>query len=131
MRQFEEFGKVMAVIFGSRKQNDWEKFEKELNEAALKFTSFETETVEAMSLQELETKVLRHPTLLPEQKKMLADLLYEKMLFYTEKNELEKSDALKRKCAALYQDFMSGLTENEFNLDLHYKLEFLKKMHWK
>ncbi len=126
MRQFEEFGKVMAVIFGLKKQNDWEKFEKEIAEASKKFTDIEICHAETLLLPDFEKEVLTSPALLPAQQKMLADLLFEKMNYYFEKGETGKAKDLKNKCLLLYQKFLDDLTQNEFNLDVHYKLEYLK-----
>ena len=128
MRQFEEFGKVMAVILGLKKQNDLEKFEEEVANASQKFTTLNINYVEGLSFDVFEKEVLQSPTLLPDQQKMLADLLYEKMLFYLEKNENTKAFDIKNKCSALYTVFSENLTANEFNLDVHYKLEFFKTL---
>jgi len=128
MRQFEEFGKVMAVIFGLKREKEWEKFEKEIAEASKKFTSLEITYVENLPIADFEKEILNHPALLPGQQKMLADLLFEKMNYYIEKNEQEKNTHLKNKCLMLYQKFTENLTQNEFNLDVHYKLEFLKRV---
>ena len=49
LRQLEEFGKVMAVILSFKKVKDWDNFEKEIREAALKFTTFEIDNVESLT----------------------------------------------------------------------------------
>ena len=127
VRQLEEFGKVMAVILGFKKQNDWDKFEKEIHDAALKFTSLEINDVEKLDEVEFENQVLNSPTLLLDQKKILADLLFEKLNFYAEKNEEENYLALKAKCLKLYQHIQNNHTDNEFDMNVYYKLEILKK----
>jgi len=128
MRQFEEFGKVMAVILGFKKQNEWEKFEKEISDAAKKFTSFDIDYVENLSFEDFEREISAAPSLLPDQQKILADLLYEKMWYYKEQNDDEKFSDLKMKCLSLYKKFSENLTQNEFNLDVHYKLGVLKEI---
>jgi len=128
MRQFEEFGKVMAVILGFKKQNEWEKFEKEISDATKKFTSFDINYVENLSVADFEKEILHAPSLLPDQQKILADLLYEKMWFYKERGEEDKFSDLKFKCLSLYKKFSDNLTQNEFNLDVHYKLGILKEL---
>lgn len=128
MRQFEEFGKVMAVLLGLKKQNDWEKFKEEIANAGKKFTPFEMDIVESLSLPDFEAQVLHNPVLLHDQQKMLADLLYEKMEFYANAGEAEKYTLLGKKCLLLYTQFTSNLTQNEFNLDVYYKLQLLSKL---
>lgn len=127
VRQFEEFGKVMAVIFGLKRQQDWDKFEKELAVASEKFTSLEIDFVERLSVDDLAREVTVKE-LLPEQYKMLADLLYEKMNYYIQHGKSAEHFELLSKCLMLYQMFSQSLTQNEFNLDVHYKLEILKKI---
>ncbi|MGZ3919247.1 MAG: hypothetical protein ACXVNM_01255 [Bacteroidia bacterium] len=128
MRQFEEFGKVLALILGYKKQNDFEKFEKEMEEAVKKFTPFELQTIECLSINDFDKEVLNNKSLLPEQFKILGDLLFEKMKYYAEQGEEEKVEGLKEKCILLFRKFSENLTHNEFNLDVHYKLEFLSRM---
>jgi hypothetical protein len=128
MRQFEEFGKVMAVIFGLKKEKDWENFEKEIANATKKFTPFQIEHVEKLSESEFKNEVVASPSLLPDQQKILADLLFEKMNIYLEINNEEKYLDLKNKCLLLYKAYLNNLTQNEFNLDVHYKIDFLNKL---
>lgn len=127
IRQFEEFGKVMAVILGYKKKNEWEKFEAQIQEALMKFCSIEINEVEDLSITDFENKILQHPTLNFDQNKILADLLYEKMEYYEQIQNDEMKLNTKQKCTALYEKLSSELTQNEFNLDIHYKLSRLKK----
>jgi hypothetical protein len=127
VRQLEEFGKVMAVILGFKKQNDWDKFEKEIEAATEKFTNLEIKTIESLTITDFEKEVLNHPTLLLDQKKILADLLFEKLNFYAQNNNEEKYQSLKTKCLALYEHIQNNHTENEFDMNVYYKLAILKK----
>lgn len=127
VRQLEEFGKVMAVVLGFKKQNDWDKFEKEIQEATLKFTGLEIKNVENLTETTFEKEVLNYPTLLLDQKKILADLLFEKLNFYAQNNNEEKYQSLKTKCLALYENIQNNHTENEFDMNVYYKLAILKK----
>jgi hypothetical protein len=128
VRQLEELGKVMAVIYGSKQNAEWEKFEKEIAEAVMRFTSLEINHVESLDESAFSKNILKSPSLSSEQQKILADLLYEKLNYYLTKNETEKYLQLKDKCIRLYELINSDKTQNEFNLDSHYKLEFLKKI---
>jgi hypothetical protein len=127
VRQLEEFGKVMATILGFKKQNDWDKFEKEIQEATIKFTGLEIKNVENLTLTNFEKEVLNHPTLLLDQKKILADLLFEKLNFYAQNINEEEYQSLKTKCLAIYEHIQNNHTENEFDMNVFYKLAILKK----
>jgi hypothetical protein len=128
VRQFEEFGKVMAVILGYKKQNDWANFEKEIFEATQKYTSLEINYVEDLSHVDFEIEVLHNEKLSLDQKKILSDLLFEKLHLYLEHSNASGYINLKHKCIALYRFISGNLTQNEFNLDVYYKLDFLNKI---
>jgi len=127
VRQLEEFGKVMAVILGFKKNQDWDNFEKEMQAATLKFTTLELADVEKLTEAEFETEILNHPTLTQDQLKILADLLFERMNFYSVKGDEENYQKLKAKCVALYTHIQNNLLDNEFDMNVYYKLEMLKK----
>ena len=128
VRQLEEFGKVLAVIMGLKKQNDWDKIEKEIYDATQKFTSLEINHVEGLDAAGFETEILNHPALSPDQQKILADLLYEKLHYYLIKEDNERALKLKERCTSLYKHIQDNFTQNEFNLDVYYKLIFLSKI---
>jgi len=128
IRQFEEFGKVLALILGFKLQNDWEKFEKEIANAAQKFTPYEINDVEQMSIETFNERVIQNEKLNPEQIKILADLLFEKMNYFLSLGNDNKFSDLKNKCILLYKKYTEELTQNEFNLDTHFKLDYLNKI---
>lgn len=127
MRQFEEFGKVLSLILGFKREKDWEKFEKEVQKAFNQFTSLELEQIERLNETAFETEIIHHPTLSFEQKKIMAALLFEKMNYYHETNR-DEYIALKLKCITLYSHIQTNFTQNQFDMDVHYKLEFLKNL---
>ena len=127
VRQLEEFGKVMAQILGFKKQKDWEEFEKEIAEATQKFIQRDLRQIEDLDGPGFDLEILKGSPLSFEQKKILADLLFEKMNFYAEKNDQEAYSRLKRNCLALYTYIRENFTENEFDLNVHYKLEYLHR----
>jgi hypothetical protein len=127
-RQLEEFGMVMAVLFGLRKNKDLTAYNKELALAFTKYSPFTPEQLEPLAREDFidqlnvqfgsNTKALH----------MLADLLYEKLNFYLETEETEKAKGLRIKCLYLYALLQENLSENEFNLDIHYRLNFLEAL---
>ena len=127
VRQIEDFGKAMALILGYKKIKDFEKYEKEMADTFNKFTALQLISVENMSLQDFENSILKVDELIPDQKKILGDLLYEKMMYYHEFFPSHNISMLKQKCILLYKNYQDSLTQNEFNLDVHYKLEILNQ----
>ena len=127
-RQFEEFGRVLALILGSKKEQDWEKFENEIEEATRKFTSLEIGHVEKLSDEEFNQDVLDRTDLSQDQKKILAQLLFEKLELYLSNGDVENFERLREKCYALYSHLKENFTTNEFDLDVHYKVEILRNM---
>lgn len=127
VRQLEEFGKVMAVILGYKKANDKEKFDQEIAESLKKFTNLEIDHLMAMTIPEFEKEVVQHPTLSTDQYKILAELLFEKLDSSKIWSPAIDPLLLKEKCLLLYQKIYTNLSENEFDLNVHYKLQLLTK----
>lgn len=127
LRQLEEFGKVMALILNYKKLQDWDKFENEINATSIKFTSIEINKLEKFNEADFKKEILNNTTLTQDQLKILADLLFEKLNFYAQKNDTMSYNNLKVKCVLLYKHIQNQLTQNEFDLNVYYKLEILNK----
>jgi hypothetical protein len=128
MRKFEDFGKALAILFQMKRDQEWEKFDKEISEIAKKFTSLELKNVELLDDMDFANDILQREGFEQENKMMLAALLFEKMTYYLETDEQNNYLNLKNKCLKLYEHIRDNFTENEFNLDVYYKIEFLKKI---
>ena len=127
IRQIEEFGKVLALIIGYKKQNEWTKFEEEIKNAIQKFSSLEMNEIENLNIDFFVSEIVNREGLSLDQKKIIANLMYEKLYFYLFKNETENYSQLKAKCLLLYLHLNENFTTNEFDLDVHYKLSMLQK----
>ena len=127
IRQIEEFGKVLALIIGYKKQNEWTKFEQEIKNAIQKFSSLEMNEIENLNIDFFVSEIINREGLSLDQKKIIANLMYEKLYFYLFKNENENYSQLKAKCLLLYLHLNENCTTNEFDLDVHYKLSMLQK----
>lgn len=125
--QIEEFGKVLSLIISFKKQNEWTKFEEEIKNAIQKFTSVEMNKIENLSIDFFFSEIINREGLSLAQKKIIANLIYEKLYFYLYKNDYENYSKLKAKCLLLYLHLNENLTSNEFDLDVHYKLRMLQK----
>ncbi len=127
-RQFEELGTVMAVLFGLRKNKDHEKYSREFALIFKKYTDLTSDEFETLTQQAFLQQVSAHFGSNTEKLHVLADLLYEKLNFYLETDEIEKARILHLKCRYLYTLLQENLSENEFNLDIHYRLNVLEKI---
>ena len=127
VKQFEEFGKVMAVIFGLKKDGNYPDFLNLIHEAVKKYTSTEIEFVESLNDDQLIESLATEKKLNDEQLKMLADLMYEKAEYYLAQSK--ETDAINcyKKAYSMYL-FLKNNATLTYSLDMHYKLEILKKM---
>jgi hypothetical protein len=127
VRQFEEFGKFIALVFGLKKDGKWDEIEKLINESASKFTSVDIEKIEAMSDAEL-AKIIS-PDQFPDEKlKMLGDLLYEKGLSYTALIKPDESENAFRKALLIYEYLKENALQLDFSLDMHFKINSIKQL---
>lgn len=125
-RQFEEFGKVLANLLQLKRQKSWEEFEKEMSTAFLTFAALNDEDLEVANLESFKSDFLFSEKLSFQQKKFVANLLFEKMNYNLERNNESTYRDLRKKCQLLYEKLKSDQTENEFDLDIHYKLKQLE-----
>lgn len=132
VKQFEEFAKVMGVLFGLKRDENFEELKKLINATALKYTQTEITYVEGLPDDELIHIVTQDKKLTDEQLKMLGDLLYEKGDYYSKFNNTNESEALNcfQKAKLIYS-FLQQYSTLNYSLDMHYKLEVLNKMGFK
>ena len=128
VRQFEEFGKFLAVVFGLKKDDKWPELEELINTSAFKYTNIEIEEAEKLEdadLIEILTKKysLKEPNL-----KMLADLLYEKGIGYSKQFKEEEANNNFEKAFVIYEYIQANSLEIDFSLDMHFKLTSLKQL---
>lgn len=128
MRQFEEFGIVIGVILGLKRNKEWEKFELEIDKAVKQFTSLELSELRELNLSEFETLIHSSTQLKPDQLKALADLLFEQSFAEQEKNNNKQAVDLLEKSLFLYTIYKNELTSNQFNLETHYRIELITKI---
>ena len=128
VRQFEEFGKVMAIILGFKHKGEWNRFAGEIEEAVKQFTSIELKEIKSLSQDDFETLINTNTNLKSDQLKILADLLYEQSFAEKEKADRNAQTELFKKSLFLYKLYKNELTANEFNLEVHYRIELLSKL---
>lgn len=127
-RQFEEFGKVLAQLLMLRRNSDPEKFQRELEEAVLKYSGSEISAIQRMNREEFSEQILASEQISLVQKKMLARLLFELLDASLASKTWPECEPLVNKCHDIYSFLQHNLTTNEFDLDVYYKLTFLKSL---
>ncbi len=128
VRQFEEWGKFLGIVFGLKANGMFPELEELINTSALKFTNIEIEAAENLPSENLietltENYQLKEPNL-----KMLADLLYEKGIGYSKQLNEEKANNALEKALIIYGFIKENSLEIDFSLDMHFKIASLKQM---
>ena len=131
VKQFEEFGKVMAILLGLKRDENYPKLFELINESIKKYTSSEVDYVESLINEQFIDILTIEKKLNDEQLKMLADLLFEKANYYfnsQQNSELKlKGINCYKKSYVIYL-FLKEQTTLTYSLDMHYKIEVLSKM---
>lgn len=128
VKQFEEFGKVMAVLLGLKKDGLFPESSNTIEGALKKYTALEIKYVESIANDNLIETLTHEKKLNDEQLKMLADLMYEKGEYYSLINSPENTSSNCYKKAFLIYLFLKENATLNYSLDMHYKLEILEKM---
>jgi hypothetical protein len=124
-RQFEAFGKALAMLYRLRKDKELKTHEIELLAAFATFTPYSLEQIEGSDQKEFERIIAADSSLTSEKLHNLADLVFEKFNLYMETGESTKANIMGLKSKFLYALLQNNLTENEFNLEVHYRLNLL------
>ncbi len=128
VKQFEEFGKVMAVILGLKRDGYFPELLNEIEKSLQKYTTLEIEFVESLPNKSLIETLTQEKKLNDEQLKILADLIYEKAEYYLSTNSPKESSTNCYKKAYLIYLFLKNNATLNYSLDMHYKLDILKNM---
>lgn len=124
-RKLESLGKALAMLKQLRNSKDYNPYHREFASVFITFTSLLPEQIESMDQKSFEAEITRESVYGSEQKHLLADLLFEKLHYYLENENHEQAKKLIEKCSFLYHLLQEDLTENEFHLEIYYRLSFL------
>ena len=132
VKQFEEFAKVLGVLLGLKREEDFHGINELIDSTALKYTQTEIVYAEGLANETFMNTLIHEKKLTDEQLKMLGDLLYEKGDYYSKINMDKEQEAFNcfQKSNIIYQFILHHATLN-YSLDTHYKLEVLSKMGFK
>lgn len=131
VKQFEEFGKVMAILLGLKRDGNSSELSELINESVKKYTSIEIDFVETINNEQLISALTTEKKLNDEQLKMLADLLFEKADYYSNAQQNSNSDINANNCykkSRIIYLFLKEHATLTYSLDMHYKLELIEKM---
>lgn len=124
-RQFEEFGKVLAAIIGLRKSQSFENYEAEMNLLLQKYAATGFRELESGDWKTFDQEVVLSEKISFLDKKIIASLLFDKIMYFRERHMYEQANELKEKCLLLLRFLKENQTENEYDLDIHFKLQQL------
>lgn len=127
VKQFEEFGKVMGILLGLKRDGKFSELSDLINESLKKYTALEIDHAESIDDENLLTTLTEEKKLNDDQLKMLADLLYEKAEYYMNSSQESLAINCYKKAKSVYL-FLKDHATLTYSLDMHYKLEILEKM---
>ena len=127
VKQIEEFAKVMSILLGLKRDENYPKLSELISESVKKYTQTELEFVESIEDDQLITILTDEKKLNDEQLKMLADLMYEKAEYYLNKSQELEATHCYKKAYSIYL-FLKENATLTYSLDMHYKIEVLSKM---
>ncbi len=119
VRQFEEFGKFLAVVFGLKKDNKWPELEEMINTSAFKYTNIEIEEAEKLENSDLIETLTQKYSLKEPNLKMLADLLYEKGMGFSKQFKEQQANNNFEKALIIYQYIQANSLEIVFSPVMH------------
>lgn len=128
MRQYEQFGIFLGIVFGLKKDNKWPELEELITTSAFKYTKIEIEEAEKLENNDLIEILTQKYSLKEPNLKMLADLLYEKGIGYSELIKEEEARNNFEKALIIYNYIQANSLEIDFSLDMHFKLNSLKQL---
>lgn len=128
VRQFEEFGKFLGIVFGLKKDNKWPELEELINTSAYKYTNIEIAEAEKLENKDLIEVLTGKFSLKEPNLKMLADLFYEKGIGYSKQFKEVEANNVFEKAYIIYEYIQANSLEIDFSLDMHFKLTTLRQL---
>jgi hypothetical protein len=118
----------MAIILGFKKSKEWELFEMEIDKAVKTFTSLELKDLIKKDEASFEKLINESTSLKSDQIKILADLLYERSFVSGNNGDTGEMINLLKKANYLFTLFSDTLTANDYNVEVRYRMELIRKI---
>lgn len=128
VRQFEEFGKFLGIVFGLKADAKFKELEELINTSAFKYTNIEIEIAEKLPNKDLIQLLTENYELKEANLKMLGDLLYEKGIGYSKQFKEDAAENAFQKALIIFEHINENSLEIDFSLDMHFKINSLKQM---
>lgn len=128
VRQFEEFGKFLAIVIGLKTDAKFIEMEELINTSALKFTNVEIKIAEGLPNKDLIQLLTENYELKEANLKMLGDLLYEKGIGYSKLFKEDEAENTFQKALLIFEFIKENSLEIDFSLDMHFKINSLKQL---
>lgn len=128
VRQFEEFGKFLAIVMGLKTDSKFVELEELINTSALKFTNIEIKIAEGLPNKDLIQLLTENYELKEANLKMLGDLLYEKGIGYSKQLKEVEADNAFTKALIIFEFIKENSLEIDFSLDMHFKINSIKQL---
>lgn len=128
VRQFEDFGKFMAIILGFRQQGQWSEHETKIKETLKQFTALEILSIEDLPNEAFFEQLQQKIKLNDDQLRITADLLYEKAYYYLQLNEWINAHNVLHKAEILYKYIIDINQSSSFDLDMNFKLRNIENL---
>jgi hypothetical protein len=128
MRQYEEFGKFLAIVLGFKAESKFFEMEELINTSAFKYTNIEVEIAEKLPNKDFIQLLTENYELKEANLKMLGDLLYEKGIGYSKQLKEKEAENAFQKTLLIFEYIKENSLESDFSLDMHFKMNSLKQM---
>ncbi|MBK7668804.1 MAG: hypothetical protein IPJ32_16585 [Sphingobacteriaceae bacterium] len=128
MRQYEEFGKFLAIVLGFKADSKFAELEELINTSAFKYTNIEVEIAEKLPNKDFIQLLTENYELKEANLKMLGDLLYEKGIGYSKQLKEKEAENAFQKTLLIFEFIKETSLESDFSLDMHFKMNSLKQM---
>ena len=128
MRQYEEFGKFLAIVLGFKANQQFAELEELINTSAFKYTNIEIEIAERLPDKDLIQLLTENYELKEANLKMLGDLLYEKGIGYSKLFKEKEAENAFKKALIIFEYIRENSLESDFSLDMHFKINSMKQM---
>ena len=128
MRQYEEFGKFLAIVLGFKANQQFAELEELINTSAFKYTNIEIEIAERLPDKDLIQLLTENYELKEANLKMLGDLLYEKGIGYNKLFKEKEAENAFKKALVIFEYIRENSLESDFSLDMHFKINSMKQM---
>ena len=126
IRQFQQLAKVMAALMGLRESRKYEEAIKEIDQVLDSWYDLDASRIDQLSAGELNELIFNNMNGNFEEKKAIAELIYQKTIIYREMEKYNESIVMALKALALFRtvDQQGGI----FSIEVQQRIAELDQM---